>query len=63
MSLHERIAEVLGWTEEEVKSFSFQTLREILRPVSPKLVHELDVEIRTGAYIIGEPYKKPRSFR
>lgn len=51
-TLHERIAEALGWTVKETQSFSFQALRAILRTVSPKLAHELDVEIRTGAYIV-----------
>lgn len=48
-----RIAAALGWTEPEVRQFSFQSLREIVRPVSPKLAHELDVMIRTGEYIVG----------
>jgi hypothetical protein len=60
MDLHERIAEALGWTEKEVKSFSFQTLREMVRPVSPKLTHELDVAIRSQSYFIGEPLKRKR---
>ena len=54
MSLHARIAKALGWTEAEVKSFSFQALREIVRPVDPKLADELSEELRSGRYIIGE---------
>lgn len=52
-NLHQRIAEALGWTEVEVRQFTFQSLREIVRPVSPKLAHDLDVLIRTGEYILG----------
>jgi hypothetical protein len=58
MNLHARIAEALGWTEAEVKSFSFQSLRELVRPVNPKLAHELDEAIRSGSYSVGEPIKK-----
>jgi hypothetical protein len=60
MSIHERIATALGWTEAEVKSFSFQSLREVVRPVSPKLAAELDEAIRSGSYIIGEPFRPRR---
>ena len=49
-TLHTRIAEALGWTEAEVKSFSFQSLRDIVRPVSQKLANELEAAIRTGSY-------------
>jgi hypothetical protein len=43
MSLHARIAEILGWTVEETQSFSLATLRDLVRPVkgSAKLVHEI----------------------
>lgn len=54
MSLHSRIAEALGWTVQETQQFSFQSLREIVRPVSPKLVHELDERIRSGRHITME---------
>jgi hypothetical protein len=60
VNLHARIAQALGWTEEQVKSFSFQTLRELVRPVNAKLAHEMDVEIRSGSYIIGEPLRRRR---
>jgi hypothetical protein len=52
MTLHERIAEALGWTVKETQSFSFQTLRDLVRPVSPKLAHELTVAIQTGSYLV-----------
>ena len=50
-TLHTRIAEALGWTEAEVKSVSFQSLRDIVRPVSRKLADEIDWAIRTGSYV------------
>jgi hypothetical protein len=40
-NLHARVAAVLGWTESETQSFSLLSLRELVRPVSPKLAHEL----------------------
>jgi hypothetical protein len=52
-TLHARIAKALGWTEVQVKGFSFQTLRDLLRGVSPKLAAELDEQIRSGSYIRG----------
>jgi hypothetical protein len=60
VSLHARIAEALGWSEADVKSFSFYSLREVVRPVSAKLTAELDVVIRSGSYIIGEKRRSPR---
>lgn len=58
--MHDRIAKALDWTEAEVKSFSWMTLRELVRTVDKKLAHEMTVMIRTGEYIIGEPYKPGR---
>jgi len=53
MNLRERIAVRLGWTVEETKGFSFQSLRELVRGAGDaKLTHELDVAIRSGSYII-----------
>jgi hypothetical protein len=52
MSLHERIAEALGWSVKDTQSFSFQSLREMVRPVSTKLAHELTVAIQTGSYLV-----------
>jgi len=50
--LHERIAKALGWTVEEARSFSLPALREVVRPVSMKLAHELTVAIETGSYLV-----------
>jgi hypothetical protein len=52
-TIHERVGQALGWTDAEVKSFSFQALRELIRPVDPALARELDEAIRTGKYIVG----------
>jgi hypothetical protein len=52
--MKERIAELLGWSLADVNSFSLLTLRELVRPLSPKLAHELDAVIRGGSHIIGE---------
>jgi len=33
VSLHQRIAEALGWTVEQARSFSLPALRDLVRPV------------------------------
>lgn len=48
VKLQERIAEKLGWTLKDVQSMSLQSLRENVRPVSPKLANELTTFIRSG---------------
>jgi hypothetical protein len=53
--LHTRIAHALGWSLSEVRSMSFQSLRELVRVEHPKLAAELTEQIRTGQYIVGEP--------
>jgi hypothetical protein len=50
--MYERIARVLGWPVEETQQFSLQALRELVRPIDPKLTHELNQFIRSGAYIL-----------
>jgi hypothetical protein len=49
--MHERIAEVLGWTVAETRSLSFQALRELVRPIDPALADELSRQIQSGEYI------------
>lgn len=39
--LHARIARALGWEIVQVHSMSLLALREMVRPISPKLVHEI----------------------
>jgi len=58
MTLHERIAEKLGWSVAETKSMSLQTLRELVRPVSAKLAHEITYSIRTGAVVVHSPRRR-----
>jgi hypothetical protein len=36
-----RVALALGWTVDDVRSFSLPALRDLVRPVSPKLAHEI----------------------
>lgn len=62
VTLHERIAQALGWTVADTQSFSFQSLRELVRPVSPKLAAELDHQIQSGSYIVG-PRRRARGSR
>lgn len=40
-TLHERVAESLKWTVTETQSVPLHALRELVRPVSPKLCAEL----------------------
>jgi hypothetical protein len=53
-TLHERIAEALGWTVEEAQSFSLQSLRELVRPVSPSLADDLSQRIGSGTLVVRE---------
>lgn len=43
--LHARIAVTLGGTDCQVRSMSLMALREIVRPESPKLVHEITLAL------------------
>lgn len=45
-ALHLRIAAALDWELWEVESLSLASLRELVRPLSPKLAHEIDLAIR-----------------
>ena len=51
-ALHARIATALGWTEVEVRSFSLLALRDIVRPTSQKLAHEIDCALKLSRYIL-----------
>lgn len=50
-ALHERIAQALGWPLRDVQSFSLHALRDLVRPVSPKLAHEITAVISSGRYV------------
>lgn len=52
-SLHDRIAETLGWSVEETRSFSLQSLRELVRAKNPKLAREISLTL--GDTLIDEP--------
>jgi hypothetical protein len=39
----ERVSKALNWPIEDVRSMSTASLREVVRPVSPKLAHELSL--------------------
>ncbi len=51
MALHERVAEALGWTVAQAQSFSLAALRDLVRPVSPKLAYELTQVIQGGGVL------------
>jgi len=54
MTLHERIAAALGWKLEDAQSYSLQTLRELVRPVAPKLAREITEHLVRGWVVKGE---------
>lgn len=54
MTLKSRIAAALSWSERDVNSFSLAMLREIVRPVSPKLAAECSESIRTGTVLLSK---------
>lgn len=51
MTLHERIAEALGWSVEETRSYSLQALRELVWLPSPKLAYEITHQIALGSVL------------
>jgi hypothetical protein len=52
--LRRQVAAALGWTEENTKAFSVQSLRELVRSVGNiRLVGELSALIESGGYIRG----------
>jgi len=57
--LHERIAEVLGWSIADVRSFSLATLREMVREKSPKLHRQIGEVLASGAHLY-EDVSSPR---
>ena len=52
MSLHARIAGALGWTIEETRQFSLVALRDLVRPVDPKLADEISEVVQSGRVIL-----------
>lgn len=59
--LRQRVADALGWTVEDTEKFSIIALRDFLPASKHKLKHELDLILRSGSHIIGEPLR-PRRF-
>ncbi len=52
MSLHHRAAEALGWSIGQAQSLSLPALRDLVRPVSPKLAYEITTALETGSVIM-----------
>ena len=53
--IHERAAELLGWTVTECRSFSLAMLRDIVRDRDRKLADDISAVIDGGQHIMGEP--------
>lgn len=49
--LHEKIAKALGWSLSDVKSFSLQSLRDLVRPVDSALAEEITKAIQNGVVL------------
>jgi hypothetical protein len=47
LGIQKRVAKALGWSLQDVQSMSLASLREQVRPVSPKLAQELTEAIRS----------------
>jgi hypothetical protein len=60
--LHQRIAEKLGWTLAQTQSFSLHTLRDIVRPISSKLAHEIDIQIQSGSVLVGSRRSRRKKY-
>ena len=50
-NLHPRIAKALGWTLEKTRTLSLPNLRELVRPVDPKLAEEISRVVQSGSFI------------
>lgn len=60
MNIHERIADSLGWTEDQAKSFSLPTLRALVQTVNPKLAREITLVMNSREYWFQDVPKKRR---
>jgi hypothetical protein len=51
--LHNRAAEVLGWSVKDTQSMSLAALRDLVRGADPALAAEISESIQSGAHIRG----------
>jgi len=51
-SFRKRIAECLGWSVNDTRSFSLPTLRELVRGKDPELAAQFDRFLQSGRHII-----------
>jgi hypothetical protein len=63
MSLHARAAKALGWSESDVRSVSLQSLRDLVRPVDPKLAADIGDAIASRSYYREPPRERRRRRR
>lgn len=54
MSLDDRIAKRLAWSLEDVRSLSLHSLRDLVRPTSPKLAAVISDVIARGELVTRE---------
>lgn len=57
--IHERAAELLGWTVAECRSFSLRMLRDVVRGRDQKLVDDISA-VLDGEHHVLETVRKPR---
>lgn len=51
-TLQDRIAAALGWTRDEVRSFSLGAARDLVRPIDRALSEEISGYIARGLHLI-----------
>ena len=51
-NLRSRIAHALGWSEADVRSFSLQALRDLVRPVDAGLAREIEERVSSGRILL-----------
>lgn len=51
MTLHQRIAEALGWPLQDVRGFSLATLRDLVQ--DPGLKADISKVLAEGSHILG----------
>ncbi len=51
MNLHNRVADHLGWSVDEVKGFSLHALRDIVLQSNPKLAYIITQVILDGHHL------------
>jgi hypothetical protein len=60
MNIDERIAKTLGWELADVKTMSYNGLRDLVRPLDPELAKEITHIIDWGFFITRREEKEKK---